>query len=361
MSIRPKKDQNGHPLPGEWIIDVRLDGHKGPRDRIPFTGSEAQARAYEMQLLGSRAPRMGTIPSPSFIDALPEFLRDYGNAVAASTITDFHWAWKQLEETFGKTPMADLAPALVENYKAKRLADGVKKRTINRELSYLAAIIKWAEEHRHIPPLAYRIKRFPKKATRSPEPRVHTPDEIQRVIDEVPAQKRGLVLLLYDAGLRRNEALQIRGEQVDLERGLLHIVGKGSKERQVPILTERLHDELAERIKEQGRGYLWINPATGEPYKNVRGMLREAAARADVDKRIYHHLLRHNLGTHAAMAEVDPRAVQKMLGHSNLSTTELYTHLSGQFLHQQGRKFAGLVGQSNPLDKKQRKKRNENE
>lgn len=361
MAVRPKLDKSGKPLPGEYIIDVRLQGRNGPRDRIPFTGTEAQARAAEMELRGRGKPGVGACVSPTFLDAIPEFLRDYGNHVTKGTITDFHWAWKQLETTFGKIPMANLGPALVEQYKAKRLQDGVKKRTINRELTYLSAIIKWAEENRHIPPAAYRIKRFPKKQTKSPAPTVHTPQELQAIIDEIPAHKRGLVLLLYDAGLRRAEALTIRGDQVDLARGVIHIIGKGGKERQVPILTQRLRDELAARIELHGKGYLWINPITSQPYKDIRSMLREAAARADVDKRIYHHLLRHDHGTHAAIAEVDPRAVQQMLGHSNLSTTEIYTHIAGEFVATQGAKLAKLIEKGLTVDRKTTKKTNDTE
>jgi len=361
MAVRPKKDKDGNIIPGEFYIDVRLKGRSGPRDRIHFIGTEVEARDYEVSLKGANGPGIGASVTPTFIEAIPDFLRDYGNQVSKNTISDFHWAWKQLEGSFGNIHMAKLSPAIVEKYKAKRLADGVKKRTINRELSYLSAIIKWAEENKHIPPLAYRIKRFPKKQTKSPTPAVHTPQEIQAVIDEIPEKKRGIVYLLYDAGLRRSEALNLQGSQVDLARKVITVVGKGGKERLVPILTERLHDELKDRIKENGKGYLWVNPSTEQPYKEIRKLLQNAAARAGVDKRIYHHLLRHDHGTHSAMAEVDPRAVQLMLGHSNLSTTQLYTHIAGDFLATQGSKFANLIKTAKSVDKKQTKNDNKTE
>lgn len=352
MAVRPKLDKTGNPIPGEYMIDVRLNGRNGPRERIPFIGTEAQAREAEVELRGSSKPGVAACVSPTFLDAIPEFLRDYGNRVTKGTLTDFHWAWKQLETTFGKIPMANLKPALVEQYKAKRLETGVKKRTINRELTYLAAIVKWAEENRHIPPSAYRIKRFPKKQTTSPIPVVHTPDEIHAVLDQVNPKKRTLALLLYDAGLRRQEATTLTGAQIDLSSKMMRIMGKGRKERLVPILTDRLLDGLKERIKECGKGHLFVNPATNKPYKDIRGALKAAAARAGVDKRIYHHLLRHNLGTHAAIAEMDPRAVQKMFGHADLTTTDFYTHVAGEFLHTQGAKFARLVAGTGEQNKK---------
>ncbi|WP_305043879.1 tyrosine-type recombinase/integrase [Geoalkalibacter sp.] len=368
MAVRPKKDKHGRIIPGEWVIDVRLEGYKGPRERLPFVGTEAEAREIEMALRLKHRPRVADLTAPTVLDALPEFLRDYSNHVTKGTLGDFHWAWKQLEPLFAQARLANITPELVEAYKAKRLADGVKKRTINRELSYLAAILRWAEEQRIIPPMQYRVKRFPKKQTISPVPIVHSPEEIQAVLDQLNPKIRAIALLLYDAGLRRAEATTLTGAQVDLPMGIIRVVGKGGKERIVPILTERLRHELAERIDQVGRGYLFINPATEQPYKEIRVSLRNAAARAGVDKRIYHHLLRHNHGTHAAMAEVDPRAVQKMMGHSNLSTTELYTHLAADFIKSQGKKFASFIKQpsakppqTKTVDRITKKKNTENE
>ena len=356
MAVRPKKDAQGNPVPREWIIDVRLEGSKGPRDRLPFYGTEIQAREFEIQLRRKTKASVHRIISPTFLDALPEFLSAYKNEVAPTTANDFHWAWKRLEETFAKIPMANITPNLVEAYKAKRLEEGVKKRTINRELSYLSAMLRWAEDQRIIPPLSFRIKRFPKKQTISPIPVVHTPEEIHQVLQEVNPKKRTIALLLYDAGLRRAEACNLTGAQVDLASGIIRVKGKGGKERLVPIHTKRLAEALKEQIAQAGKGYLFINPVTQKPYQDIRRALRAASERADIDKPIYHHLLRHDHGTHAAMAEVDPRAVQQMLGHSNLSTTEIYTHIAGEFLKTQGKKFAALVDSSQTMDKNQAKK-----
>lgn len=361
MAVRSKKDASGNIIPGEFIIDIRPAGRKGPRARIPFHGTEIQARDFELQLLREFKGSARAQISPTFLDALPEFLAAYRNEVAKTTATDFHWAWKQLEKTFGKIPIANLTPNLIETYKAKRLEDGVKKRTINRELSYLSAILKWAEDQHIIRPLPFRVKRFPKKQTVSPIPVVHTPAEIQEVLKEVNPKKLTIALLLYDAGLRRAEACNLTGAQVDLAAGIIRVKGKGGKERLVPIHTNRLRSALKESIAECGKGELFINPATGRPYKDIRRALRAASERADIDKPIYHHLLRHDHGTHAALAEVDPRAVQQLLGHSNLSTTELYTHIAGEFLKTQGAKFAALVDEAQTVDLKKTKKDNKDD
>lgn len=369
MSIRPKLDAHGNPIPGHWIVDVRLHGAGGKRERIPFVGTERAAREFEIALRQGDQQPVAALVAPTFHDSMPEFLRDYSNAVSKNTLVDFHWAWKRLAPTFGCVPLRNLTPTMIEQYKSDRLAAGVGKRTINRELSYLSAIVRWAEERKLIQPLPFRIKRFPKKQTKSPTPTVHTPEEIAAVLAEVNPRVRTIALLLYDAGLRRQEATTLTGAQVDLKRRCLSITGKGSKERLVPILTERLRDALHQALRDTakkeglvgdqalGKGFLFINKRTGRPINDIRRALTAAAARAGVDKRIYHHLLRHDHGTHAALAEVDPRAVQRILGHSNLSTTELYTHLAGSFLAAQGAKFAALTTRSEPPSKIPQKKR----
>jgi site-specific recombinase XerD len=354
MSVRPKKNRRGEIVPGEYIIDYLPNGKKGKRERITFVGTEPEARALEMEMRGQTKPTVREILSPTCLDALPEFLRDYGNRVAKSTVVDFHWAWKQLEQSFAIIPLRNVNPRLVEIYKAKRLADGVKKRTINRELSYLSALLRWAEDQKIIDEFP-RIKRFPKKQTTSPLAIVHAPDEIAAIIDEVNPAKRAIALLLYDAGLRRSEACNLKGSQIDLATRLMRIIGKGNKERIVPILTDRLHEALKEAKDSAGNGYLFINPATQKPYVDPRRALKAASDRAGVDKRIYSHLLRHDHATHSAMAEVSPLAIQQILGHSDQSTTAIYQHLAAGFLTSQGSKFATLANSSSA--KNQEKKR----
>lgn len=353
MAVRPKTSK-GQIVPGAYIIDWYPDGRKGKRERIEYQGTEAGARDYELQLLKQHRHVVKDVRR-TLKQLLPDFLAAYRLEVAESTVKDFHWAWKRLEGTFARVTLTQLAPQLIDQYKTDRLAQGVKKRTVNRELSYLSAIIRWAEDQQLCDPLPFRIKRFPKKQTKSPSPTVHTMEEIDAILKEMKPEKRGLFLLMYDAGLRRNEACTLTGAQVDLGTMQIRVLGKGNKERLVPILTERLRDELKEAKKRAGQGPLYVNPRTGKPYLNIRQALKNAADRAGVDKAIYSHLLRHDHGTHMALAGVDPRAVQRIMGHSNLSTTEIYTHLAGDYLKTEGAKFAAAITKSRVDKKKGRK------
>src|SRR4029077_6038705 len=149
-------------------------------------------------------------------------------------------------------------------------------------------------------------------------------------------RNRALGELLYGAGLRVSEAVALDRQSVDLENRLLRAFGKGSKERVVPIgreAADAVRPYLARGRPYLDRGHrqeLFLN-AHGGPLTRagVFFVLRRLAAKAGLEpERIHPHLLRHSFATHLLEGGADLRAVQEMLGHADLSTTELYTHVS---------------------------------
>src|SRR5262249_53847021 len=147
---------------------------------------------------------------------------------------------------------------------------------------------------------------------------------------------RALVELLYGAGLRVSEAIGLEKNGVDLDERLVRCTGKGNKERVVPVgreATEALRRYLARGrpyLERQHRQELFLN-ARGGPLTRagVFLILRQLAAKAGLEpERIHPHLLRHSFATHLLEGGADLRAVQEMLGHADLATTELYTHVS---------------------------------
>jgi integrase/recombinase XerD len=173
-------------------------------------------------------------------------------------------------------------------------------------------------------------------------PRSLSLGEVERLIDAANGttprslRNRALVELLYGAGLRVSEAVGLERGGVDLEARTVRCVGKGDKERVVPLGSQAL--EALRRYLARGRPYLdrrhrpelFLN-AQGGPL--TRGgaflILRRLAAEAGLDaERIHPHLLRHSFATHLLEGGADLRSVQEMLGHADLGTTELYTHVS---------------------------------
>ncbi|MEN3343412.1 MAG: integrase/recombinase XerD [Actinomycetota bacterium] len=173
-------------------------------------------------------------------------------------------------------------------------------------------------------------------------PRTLSAGEVERLIEAAAGttpralRDRALVELLYGAGLRVGEAVGLERAAVDLEERIVRCVGKGSKERIVPIGREAV--EALRRYLARGRPYL-DKRHRSELFLNARGggltrsgafmILRRLAAAAGLEPaRVHPHLLRHSFATHLLEGGADLRSVQEMLGHADLATTELYTHVS---------------------------------
>jgi integrase/recombinase XerD len=181
---------------------------------------------------------------------------------------------------------------------------------------------------------------LPRRARRLP--RVLSPSEVERLIDAAAGttprtlRDRALVELLYGAGLRVGEAVGLDKGGVDLDQRLVRTIGKGGKERVVPVGREAV--EALRRYLGRGRPHLdrrhrpelFLN-AQGGPLTRAGAflLLRKLAAKAGLEpERVHPHLLRHSFATHLLEGGADLRSVQEMLGHADLATTELYTHVT---------------------------------
>ena len=173
-------------------------------------------------------------------------------------------------------------------------------------------------------------------------PRSLSPREVERLIEAANGvsprtlRDRALVELLYGAGLRVSEAVGLDGGRIDLENRLVRCLGKGDKERIVPLGREAA--EALRRYLSRGRPFL-NRRHRPELFLNAQGgaltragaflILRRLSAKAGLEpERVHPHLLRHSFATHLLEGGADLRSVQEMLGHADLGTTELYTHVS---------------------------------
>ncbi len=151
---------------------------------------------------------------------------------------------------------------------------------------------------------------------------------------------RALIELGYGVGARVSELIGLRVQDIGFDEMLVRVFGKGSKERLVPI-GRRALGAVAVYMREtrpvldrgEGGGMLFLN-ARGRPLSRVGawGIIRKMAARAGITKRVTPHILRHTFATHLLEGGADLRAVQEMLGHADLSTTQIYTHVDREHL-----------------------------
>ena len=184
-------------------------------------------------------------------------------------------------------------------------------------------------------------------------PEVLTVEETTRLLgapslDEPLAfRDRALLELAYGAGLRVSEWISLGVRDVLMEDGLVRVFGKGSKERLVPIGRTAIgavaiyQRELRPRLERgEGKGILFLN-ARGRPLTRMGAwkILRKYVAKAGIAKAVSPHTLRHSFATHLLEGGADLRAVQEMLGHADISTTQIYTHIDREYLRTVHRQF----------------------
>jgi len=158
---------------------------------------------------------------------------------------------------------------------------------------------------------------------------------------------RAILEFLYATGVRVSELTDLPLSALDLEEGFATVFGKGSKERIVPIggpaagaVARYLREVRAALDRGQGRGRVFLN-ARGRPLRreSVWSLVRHAARLAGISKRVSPHTLRHSFATHLVEGGADLAAVQELLGHADISTTQIYTHLDRAYLRDMHRRY----------------------
>lgn len=219
------------------------------------------------------------------------------------------------------------------------------------EIAALRAFYRFAENEKILPlnvaenlSLPRRWKRLPKALNDSEIEKLMEPEQ-----PETPQTlcDQAILELAYASGLRLSELKNLRLEQLHLEAGFINVIGKGNKERVVPV--GRKASEALNRFIETGRPKLVTprSPANvfltsrGTPFASVTLWLhiKNRVRRAGVSRNITPHMLRHSFATHLLEHGADLRVIQELLGHANISTTEIYTHVTGNRLRDIHRRF----------------------
>ena len=180
-----------------------------------------------------------------------------------------------------------------------------------------------------------------------------SPEETDRLLDAPDETKavywrdRAILEFLYATGVRVSELTELPIASVDLEEGFAVVFGKGSKERLVPIggparrALERYFALVRPGLDQgQGAGLVFLN-ARGRPIRreSVWAIVRDSARRAGITRKVSPHTLRHTFATHLVEGGADLAAVQELLGHADISTTQIYTHLNRAYLRDLHRRF----------------------
>ncbi len=286
------------------------------------------------------------------------FLAHLANERRYSEHTRENYA-RDLRRLFGlaaQTPLRDLKSHHIRRFIAQLHAGGLGGRTLARMLSAWRSFYNYLmRDHgfRDNPCAGLRPPKAPKLL-----PHALSPDEAAKLV-ELPAEgpldmrDKAMFELLYSSGLRLAELVGLDPPDLDFNDASVRVTGKGSKTRIVPVggpaiaalkawlsVREQVAkpDEIALFVGKNGRR---ISPRT------VQVQLRNWGIRQGLSSRVHPHLLRHSFATHVLQSSGDLRAVQEMLGHASISTTQVYTHLDFQYL-------AKIYDSAHPRAKKKR-------
>ncbi len=227
---------------------------------------------------------------------------------------------------------------------------GVKPATIQRKIGSLRAFYRFLVGEGRMeasPAKEIRGPRLPKKI-----PRFLSLQEIEKLFDLTawgPFEKsrlKAMLELLYATGMRVSELVKLRLENFNLEQGWVRVMGKGAKERMIPVHSRAV--AALKRYMDIRQGRFSKKIPAGEIFLNRLGTglsrvqfwrdLKALGKKAGIESAIFPHILRHTFASHLLQGGADLRAIQEMLGHADLSTTEIYTHIEKSGLKEAHRK-----------------------
>ena len=275
---------------------------------------------------------------------VPRIVRDFRNylqierGMSKNTVSSYSHDLAAFLDTFPERAAGEIGSRDITEYLALRNREGISKRSQARLLSALRAFFAWCVEEGDIRENPCDRIESPKLGTYLPA--VLSVEEVTAILESVDTgspgglRDRAILEVLYGCGLRVSEATGLRISRVNLEEGFVDIIGKGDKQRLVP---------LGEMAADAIRAYLPVRPdpadrasedilflsRRGKPLSRVWvfNLVKKQAMAAGIRKEISPHTFRHSFATHLVERGADLRIVQEMLGHESILTTEIYTHL----------------------------------
>jgi len=261
--------------------------------------------------------------------------------LAAHTVENYARDVRDLLRLAGTTPLEALGAHDIRRCVARLHAGGLGGRSIARKLSAWRSFFGYlARDHGFTanPVTGLKAPKSPKRL-----PSSLTPDEAAQLLDgegegDLALRDKALFELIYSSGLRLAEAVSLDPPDVDLRERTVRVTGKGSKTRVVPLGTQAASAieawlPLRASRARAGETALFVN-RVGRRIgpRSVQTALKQLATARGLTRNVHPHVLRHSFASHVLQSSGDLRAVQELLGHASISTTQVYTHLDYQHL-----------------------------
>jgi integrase/recombinase XerD len=312
-----------------------------------------------------RAPAVDQSHAPAaFVDGIEAYLAFLGleRGLSVNTLLGYRRDLDQAASFFAKRGVADWCGVTATHAAAwvQSLDVGYKSTSLARKISALRNLARYLVREKLRDDDFTALLTAPKTARRMPG--TLTPEEVVRLLSaadggDAPALRdRALLELFFSSGLRVSELAALMLQQVDLEQGFVRVFGKGSKERVVPIggraataLATYLAAGRPKFVRSRTGSQLFLNK-NGSGFSRVMlwMIVKKYAKRAGIEKNVKPHGLRHSFATHLLTGGADLRAIQEMLGHASIATTQIYTAVEPQRLLAHHAKFHPRNRQSTP-------------
>jgi integrase/recombinase XerC len=261
--------------------------------------------------------------------------------LSAHTISNYRRDLFKLRDAADGQPPDGLHTADIRHALARLHAKGLAPRSLGRLLSAWRGFYRFLARQHGVGTNPCVGLRPPKAAKTLPH--ALSPDAAQQLLesdstDPLLVRDRSMFELLYSSGLRLAELVSLNLGQVQMETGEVTVTGKGNKTRIVPVGSRALtalRDWLSRRstFAKRGEPALYVGKAGRRvSHRTVQQRLRQWAIRQGLGQHVHPHMLRHSFASHVLQSSGDLRAVQEMLGHANIGTTQVYTHLDFQHL-----------------------------
>ena len=299
-----------------------------------------------------------------YVESFVNFLK-YEKRFTSNTLIAYQTDFAQFDTFLYSKSCPDFPPSVadishhhIRAWIVHLLDDKISARSINRKLSCLKTYFLFLMRQKHIENNPMRKVVMPKVAKRLP---VSIPEPtLQRLFEETSfgigfagIRNRAVVEMLYDTGIRRGELLTLTLQDVDLSYNQIKVMGKGEKQRLIPFgrsLSDVLHTYLEARkeafpVSEEKTFFLNDKGTAIQDFQVYRLVKKHLSTVTTIEKRSP-HTLRHSFATHLAEHGADLEAIKKLLGHSSLAATQVYTHNSVE-------KLKNSYEQAHPKSKKQ--------
>jgi integrase/recombinase XerD len=250
-----------------------------------------------------------------------------------------------------KTRLEDLGTDELSLFLRERKNEGLSAASLRITMVHLKVFFRWLAGKGVLP-------MDPAEPLLSPRPEKGLPETMNRetvgrlldgidVTQALGRRDRAMLEMFYASGLRLSELCSLRLEIYDADEGFLRVTGKGNKTRIVPVgkrareaVEDYLKNERANLVTKRTGSEIFLSVRGGKLSPDrVRQIVKERAVQAGIESNVYPHLLRHSFATHLLEGGADLRVIQELLGHADISTTQIYTHVDGARLKSVHKRF----------------------